>query len=222
MKAQEKTLFFEKANAFFDQYVKDGKVDYDDIHANPEKLDNVLDLAKKIMVNKDNPQIYQAFWINAYNLSVIKGVVDNYPIDSPLDVSGFFDEITYPIGGKKRTLNEIENKILRSNFPNEPRFHFALVCAGLGCPPIINKAYLPETLETQLQEQTVLSLNNPKFVRIKENKVGLSQIFEWYASDFKRNGRNFVEFINLYRKEKIDTNSKVFFYPYNWSLNKLD
>ncbi len=220
--AQEVSLFFENADAFFGQYVKDGRVDYDKIHANPDKLDNVLDLANKYTVSIDNPAVYKAFWINAYNLLVIKGVVNHYPINSPLDVSGFFDKITYPIGGKNRTLNEIENKILRSNFPNEARFHFALVCAGLGCPPIINKAYLPSTLGTQLQRQTVFSLNNPKFIRIQESKVELSQIFEWYEDDFKRNGRNFVEFINAYRKEKIDTNLEVSFYPYDWSLNRIE
>lgn len=220
--AQDRSLFFDEAEAFFGEYIKTGKVDYKGIRSNPDKLDHLLDLANNIVVTKDDSKTYQAFWINFYNLSVIKGVVDNYPIGSPLDVSGFFDKKTYLVGGKHWTLNEIENKLLRSNFPNEARFHFALVCAGLGCPPIINQAYLPETLEHQLQRQTELSLNNPQFVRIKEGQVALSQIFEWYKSDFTQNGKNFVEFINLYRKEKLDPKIEVVFYPYDWSLNKLD
>ena len=219
---QDTSLFFEKANSFFGQYVKEGRVDYAKIHSNPEKLDKVMALAKNLSVPKSNTKTYQAFWINVYNLYVIKGVVDNYPIDSPLDIPGFFDKKTFLIGNEDRTLNEIENELLRANFPNEPRFHFALVCAGLGCPPIINMAYLPQTLETQLQRQTELSLNNPHFVRVDGKHVGLSQIFEWYADDFKRGGKSFIEFVNEYRTNKLDTASEVKFYPYDWSLNTVE
>lgn len=218
---QDTSHFFEKANTIFGQYVKDGRVNYQQIHSNPEKLDRVLELAKNISVTKNNPKTYQAFWINAYNLCVIKGVVDNYPINSPLDVQGFFDAKTYTIANTDRTLNEIENKLLRANFPEEPRFHFALVCAGLGCPPIIDKAYLPQTLEAQLQEQTELSLNNPHFIRINGHKVGLSQIFEWYSGDFTKNGKSFIDFVNMYRTKKLDPAWEVVFYPYDWSLNKM-
>lgn len=218
---QDTALFFEKTDAFFGQYVKEGKVDYGQIHSNPKKLNEILELAQTISVTKNNSKTFQAFWINAYNLCVIKGVVDHYPINSPLDVPGFFDTKTYSIGNMDRTLNEMENKLLRANFPNEPRFHFALVCAGLGCPPIIDKAYLPKTLDKQLQEQTELSLNNPHFIRIDGDKVELSQIFEWYADDFTRNGKSLIDIVNMYRTKKIDPTSKVVFYPYDWSLNKV-
>ncbi|MFH4966391.1 DUF547 domain-containing protein [Gaetbulibacter sp. M235] len=151
-----------------------------------------MDLAQDLRVPKENPKIYQSFWINAYNLCVIKGIVENYPVKSPLDVQGLFDKKIFIIGGEERTLDEIENKLLRGNFPKESRFHFVLVCAGLGCPPIIDRAYLPSTLEVQLQQQTKLSLNNPDFVRINGNKVLLSQIFEWCMNDFTKEGKSLV------------------------------
>lgn len=219
---QDISRFFNKANIFFMSHIKNGRVGYEDIKSNPEDLNELLDLAKGMLVPKSNPKIYQAFWINAYNLSVIKGIVENYPLNSPLDVPGFFDKKTYVLGGEKRTLNDIENKLLRRNFPNEARFHFVLVCAGLGCPPIINKAYLPETLDVQLQQQTKLSLNNPNFIRLKGDEVFLSQIFEWYKDDFTRGGKSLVEFVNQYREEKIAINAKVGFYPYDWYLNIIN
>ena len=74
----------------------------------------------------------------------------------------------------------------------------------------------------QLQNQTELSLNNPNFIRVNENEVGISQIFEWYASDFKQGDKNFIEFLNTYRKNKLNPSSKVSFYPYDWSLNILE
>jgi len=147
--------------------------------------------------------------------------VDHYPVKSPLDVPGFFDKSAYSVGGQYITLNSIENDLLRKNFPEESRFHFVLVCAGLGCPPIINEAYLPDTLKSQLQRQTELSLNNPDFVRIKGKKVGLSQIFEWYKDDFILGGKSLIEYVNQYRTDKIDTNSKVSHYSYNWALNDI-
>jgi len=110
--------------------------------------------------------------------------------------------------------------LLRANFPTEARFHFVLVCAGLGCPPIINGAYLPQTLENQLQRQTELALNNPNFIKAKGKKVLLSQIFEWYKGDFTQDGKSEVEFVNQYRKEKFDAKAKVGYYPYNWTLNE--
>lgn len=218
--AQNTSEFFSKTDTFFKTYVKDGKVAYQDIKSNPGGLNELLDLAKGISISKSDANTYQAFWINGYNLSVIKGIVDNYPIKSPLDKAGFFDKITYDIGGKNTTLNDIENKLLRANFPKEARFHFVLVCAGLGCPPIIGNAYLPNTLDAQLQKQTELSLNNPSFVKLKGKKVGLSQIFEWYKGDFTQNGTSLVDFVNEYRKEKIEPKTKVSYYPYDWTLNE--
>ncbi|TAI48015.1 DUF547 domain-containing protein [Flagellimonas allohymeniacidonis] len=218
--AQDTKDFFAKADTFFNTYVKNGRVAYKDIKVNPATLNELLDLAKNIQVSADDPKTYQAFWINGYNLFVIKGIVDNYPIKSPLDKAGFFDKTRYEIGGKKTTLNDIENKLLRAKFPKEARFHFVLVCAGLGCPPIINSAYVPEKLEVQLQKQTELSLNNPKFIRVSGKKVGLSQIFEWYKGDFTQNGKSLVDFVNDFRQEKIETNAKVGYYPYDWNLNE--
>ena len=217
--AQTTSDFFSKADTFFNTYVADGKVDYKAIKNNPDSLNELIEMAGSISVTKDRILEYQAFWINGYNLFVIKSIVENYPLKSPLDVAGFFDKTKQDIGGEKITLNDIENKLLRGNFPSEARFHFVLVCAGLGCPPIINKAYKPSTLDAQLQEQTAKALNDPKFIQVNKNKVKISQIFEWYKGDFTQNGKSLVDYINQYKTEKLPDNAKVSFYPYDWTLN---
>lgn len=216
--AQGTDQFFDKADTFFKTHVKSGRVDYKTIKSNPATLDELLTIAKGIKVNKGNAKTYQAFYINAYNLAVIKGIVNKFPTKSPLDIKGFFDKTNYSLGGKETTLNDLENKLLRKNFPSEARFHFVLVCAGLGCPPIISEAYKPNTLESQLQRQAKIALNNPNFIKVKGNKVQLSQIFEWYKGDFTQNGSE-IEYINKFRKEKIPSKAKVSYYKYNWSLN---
>lgn len=218
--AQNTSDFFTKSDTFFKEYVTDGKVNYKAIKKNSETLEEVLTIAKNTTVAIENANEYQAFWINVYNLSVIKGIVTNYPVKSPLDINGFFDKTKHNVGGKKITLNDIEHKLLRAKF-NDARFHFVLVCAGLGCPPIINKAYLPNTLDAQLQKQTTIALNNGTFIQVnsKKKKVLLSEIMKWYKEDFTQNGSE-IDFINKYRTEKIPTSFKIGFYPYNWDLNK--
>ena len=211
--------FFNEADAFFKTNVKDGKVAYSDIKKNPEALNTLVDQLNQIKINKENENEFKAFWINAYNLLTIKGIVDYYPVKSPLDISGFFDKTTYKISGKSLTLNGIENDVLRGNF-NDPRFHFVLVCGAVGCPPIIDEAYKPSTLNAQLDQQTKLALNG-SFLKVNEKKkrVEASEIMKWYNEDFVRNGQSEIDFINIYRTEKIPTDYKLSFYPYNWTLN---
>ncbi|RFN58876.1 DUF547 domain-containing protein [Marixanthomonas ophiurae] len=218
--SQSTDTFLNDADIFFKTYISNGKVDYKSVEKNPEKLNRLLDQAANISVSISEEKTYQAFWINAYNLAVIKGIIDNYPIDSPLDKGGFFESIKYNLGGTSLTLNDIENKKLRAQF-DEPRFHFVLVCGAKGCPPIIAEAYKPSTLEKQLQEQTVKALNNPLFIKVSENEVSISEIFKWYKEDFEKNGQSELDFINQFRKEKIiPSNFKVSYYPYNWQLNQ--
>ena len=216
--SQTTSDYFKAADAFFATYVSNGKVAYSKINDNPSTLEKLVTMAETISVSTNDTKTYQAFWINAYNISVIKGIIDNYPIKSPLDKSGFFDKTTYKIAGESITLNDIENKKLRAQF-SDARFHFVLVCGANGCPPIINKAYLPDTLDAQLQKQTELALNNSNFIKLKKNKVELSEIFKWYQEDFIKNG-NEIDYINRFRTEKIPADTKITYYAYNWNLNK--
>ncbi len=218
--AQSTSEFFSKSDAFFKANVNNGRVDYKSIKENPKPLNDLLEMARAISVSKDQTAVYQSFWINGYNLLVIDGIVKNYPIKSPLDKPGFFDKTKNEIGGKSITLNDIENKLLRKNFPKEARFHFVLVCAGLGCPPIINEAYTPSKLEKQLERQTKLALNDPRFIQVNKNKVKISQIFEWYKVDFEHDGK-VTDFINKYKTAKLPEKVKVSYYPYDWTLNEL-
>lgn len=218
--AQSTETFFNDTNAFLKEYVTNGRVNYKAIKKNPAQLEQILAATNSITVDKSDAATYQAYWINIYNLSVIKGIISKYPVKSPLDIKGFFDKTKHSVGGKKITLNDIEHKLLRGQF-NDARFHFVLVCAGLGCPPIISEAYLPTTLDSQLDKQTRIALNSDDFIKVNSRKkrVQLSEIMKWYKEDFTQNG-NEIDFINQYREEKIAKKSKISYYPYNWNLNK--
>ncbi|WP_055434866.1 DUF547 domain-containing protein [Lacinutrix algicola] len=220
-KAQNLDVFYKQADAFFKANVLNGKVDYDAIKKDRSALNEALKTAAGINVAKSDAKNYQAFWINAYNLSVIKGLVDNYPTKSPLDDKGFFDKTKHSLGGKSTVLNDIEHKLLRAQF-KDPRFHFVLVCGAVGCPPLINKAYLPSTLETQLQKQAKLALNGTYFIKVnaKKKRVAGSKILEWYKEDFIMNGKTEIEYINTIRTEKIPTDYKLTYFEYDWRINK--
>ncbi|WP_299520184.1 DUF547 domain-containing protein [Winogradskyella sp.] len=218
--AQDLNSFFTKTNLFLETHIKNGKVDYKAIHKDQSTLDELLKIAEGISVEVSDAKNYQSFWINAYNITVIKGIVDNYPTKSPLDHKGFFDKTTYSLAGKNITLNDIEHKLLRAQF-NDARFHFVLVCGAVGCPPLISEAYMPNTLNKQLETQTKIALNGT-FLKVnnKKKKVEASEIMKWYKEDFTMDGSSEIDFINQYRTEKIPDNYKLSYFTYNWNLNK--
>ena len=219
--SQDLATFFSKTDAFLKKNVSNSKVDYQAIKNDSNSLNGILEMASKIDLSKESANTTKAFWINAYNLSLIKGILVKYPVKAPTDIAGLFDKTTYLIAGKKLTLNDIENKMIREKY-NDARVHFVLVCGANGCPPITNFAYTPDDIEEQLNKQTKIALNNPGFIKVNagSKKVELSQIFEWYKADFITKGKNEIDFINQYRETKIDSKSKVSYYPYDWNLNK--
>lgn len=210
----QSNTFFNDADVFFKKYVKNGRVDYGSVKSGKElKL-----LIHEVETEGIHEEKEFAYLINVYNLIVIDKIINSYPVNSPMDNASFFDEKKSVINGVKISLNELENDIIRKKY-KDPRIHFVLVCAGLGCPPITNFAYRPEKLDEQMERQTKLALNNPDFVYEKDGTTQLSEIFSWYTSDFGKNNSEVIDFINKYRKKPFSKENKVRFYPYDWSLN---
>ncbi len=214
--------FFTKADAFFKANVSSsGGVYYASVKADPTALNSLVDDIASYRFSSQSNNTNKAFLINAYNILVIKNVVDHYPITKPLDVPGFFDQKKFDVGGMSLTLSDIENKKIRPVY-KDARTHFVLVCAAKSCPSIANYAFMPSKLETQLSVRTQEAMDNRSFIKVNdENRtVRISQIFEWYADDFKAEARNFVTYINKYRSTPIPENYKLSFYTYDWALNE--
>ncbi len=210
--------FFELSNTFFQQSVQDNKVLYQDVKSNPQELNQLISIIEQTDLESLNEPNRKAFLINSYNLIVIHQIVKNYPIKSVMEVAGFFDGTKYTVSGNKVTLNDIENKLIREKY-NDPRVHFALVCGAVGCPPIIGEAYLPNTLNNQLERQTKITLNNNDFIQPQaDGTVKLSEIFNWYREDFKAFGGALV-YLNRYREKSVSEDQKESYYAYDWGLN---
>ena len=231
---QATTVDDEFSHELFDQVLQEhvdsqGRVNYAGLKNAPGTLESYLDLlAVNAPSDKATFQTGLAFWINAYNALTIKGVVDNYPTTSVRKIKlfgGFFSRIKFQVGGRSYTLDNIEHDIIRYEY-GDPRIHFALVCASLGCPILEKRAFVPETLEERLDNATAKFINNPEKVRLdRENRVlYLSRIFEWYAEDFEDTHDSVINFIAEYfpetdaaflKKEKV----QLQYLEYDWSLN---
>ena len=130
-----------------------------------------------------------AFYINTYNATVIKNVIDHLPIKSPLDVEGFFNKIKHTIAGKEITLDELEHNYALKIEP--VLSHFGLVCAAFSCPKLIKTAYEGESVIKQLEENGRIYFNDSNKNRLdRENNIlYLSEIFKWFKDSFvKRYG----------------------------------
>jgi len=158
-----------------------------------------------------------AYWINAYNAFTIALILDHYPVKSIMDIENAWDIEFIQLEGNKYSLNQIEHEIIRKVF-NEPRIHFALVCAAISCPPLLNKAYLPEKLDTQLQNRGVGFINDAANNIISRQEVRISQIFNWFKDDFTQLG-TLQEYLNQFSIETIDKDATITFLEYNWELN---
>ena len=158
-----------------------------------------------------------AYWINAYNLYTIELVVDNYPVKSIKDIAGGkpWDKKFIKLDGKTLSLNDIENGIIRKDF-NEPRIHFAVNCASISCPKLLNKAYTVGNLNSLLESQTKRFINDNSMNMISATKPEISNIFDWYKVDFG----NVITFLNKYSDTEIESSAKISYKEYNWNLNK--
>lgn len=169
-----------------------------------------------------------AYWINAYNAYTIQLILNHYPVQSIKDIGSKIQIpfVTTPwaaeffsIGGRKMNLDDIEHGTLRKKF-NDPRIHFALVCASISCPRLRNEAYTAARLERQLEEQGQDFLNSPAKNKVGRTSAQLSKYFDWYKGDWNENGQSVQKWVNKYAKTKLAPGATITFLDYNWNLNE--
>lgn len=167
------------------RYVTSGLVNYSGLQNERAVLDRYLTRLQRVDATQLVSQEERlAFWINAYNANVVKGVLDHYPMTSVKEVKSFFNRIRYRVAGRDLTLNEIEGE---GRALGDWRIHFAVVCAATGCPLLRSEAYVPDRVGAQLDEQVSRYLvDDVHGMRIDavSKTLWVSKIFTWYAKDF--------------------------------------
>ncbi len=220
-------------------HVAAGRVDYASLQ-DDSRLDQYLaGFSKTDPTSLPDEASRLAFWINAYNAFTLKLVAQEYPVDSIHDLGtggriiGWllnrtpWDIRFAEIGDRTYTLNEIEHDILRVEF-EEPRIHFAIVCAAVSCPPLRSEAYLPDRLEEQLAEQIhgfLHDVHSNRFDRGSRTAT-LSPIFSWFKKDFGSKEVALLAFVAPYLDPETKTSIQrdtaewnVDYSVYDWSLN---
>lgn len=179
-----------------------------------------------------------AFLINAYNAWTIELILTaNGKIESIKDLGSVFrspwKKKFISLFGDSVALDDIEHSLIRgSGRYHEPRIHFAVNCASIGCPALRQEAYIGEKLEMQLEEATLAFLSDPTRNRLEAGSIKVSSIFKWYKDDFEkgwRGTRNLHQFLGKYGKAfGLDKNASISlasanlpieFLDYDWRLN---
>ncbi|WP_019948139.1 DUF547 domain-containing protein [Hymenobacter aerophilus] len=197
-----------------------GRVNYKGFKSEEKAFDAYLARLSQNPPKPADPQAEQmAFWINAYNAYTIKLILNNYPLKSIKDIGEPWKKMFFSIGGTKMSLDDIEHGILRKKF-DDPRIHFALVCASISCPALRPEAYTAARLSQQLDAQGRAFLNDPTKNKINPQSAQLSNYFNWYKEDWNKNGLSVVKWVNKYAKTKISDNTRIGYLDYNWNLNE--
>jgi len=207
----------------------DGMVDYKRFIQDKVKLDQYLKLISENAPDRNtwSESEQLAYWINAYNAFTVKLIVDNYPVKSIRDlgpalkmpmINDVWHYKFFEIGGIETSLDEIEHGILRKEF-DEPRIHFAINCASVSCPSLLNEAFVAGKLESQLSKVAAEFINDPRRNKIAGDQAQLSSIFSWFKEDFTKRG-TLIDFLNRYSEVKMKPSARISYLDYNWKLNE--
>ena len=214
---------------------KDGRVNYRVWHADATDRKALTDYIGHLsQANANTPakrNAKLAYWINSYNAVTIEGIMRVYPTTSirkhTSDTGGYnlWKDLKLIVGDGKINLTDIENKVLRKM--NEPRIHFAIVCASIGCPRLLNEAYMPDKLEQQLVTNTKDFFSRSQNMQVDTNAktIKLSKIMEWYGTDFGADVSAQISALEKYWPaadvQAIGAGgySVGGYLPYDWNLN---
>ena len=194
-------------------------VDYEKMKNHPELQEKIalqLEKLKTVKVPEEGKHKL-AFWINAYNFFTIVDVVSNYPITSMKKIS--WKSKHHEVEGTLYSLDNIEHNVIRPLA--DPRIHFAINCASVGCPSLKTEIFDGNQINTQLNKIVTNALKNPLHLRMVNNKLITTQLFKWFSKDFESGGYEGVsDFVNKFAPERLrNTHPIEKKIKYDWALN---
>lgn len=207
------------------QNVRNGFVDYDGLAADkrfPELVEQFGGASPAILDTADGGL---AFYMNAYNVLAIQGILTGSSPDSWWGRRKFFRGRKFELLGETTTLETLEHERIATF--GDPRIHFAIVCASLSCPRLSSRAYRPELINVQLHDAARRFINDASRNRFDaERRIAfVSMIFDWYAADFEKAGGSVQRYIARFvddaevqealRADKFELRYE----EYDWNLN---
>ncbi|WP_193369122.1 DUF547 domain-containing protein [Pelagibius marinus] len=205
------------------------RVDYRGLAAADALAGIVADLAAVQVSAYDRDQ-QLAYWINLYNAVTLQVVAQHYPVVTIRDIDispgwfadGPWDAEVVTVEGEALTLNDIEHRILRPIW-RDPRVHYAVNCASLGCPNLAREAYRGETVDRQLEEAARVYINHPRGVTIADGEVTVSKIYDWFLEDFGGSTETLLAHLRRYAGPELAGQlaaaGDIDGTAYDWTLN---
>lgn len=170
------------------------------------------------------------YWVNLYNALTLDVILDHYPVASIRDIDispGFFADgpwgkTLFEVEGRAVSLDDIEHRILRPIW-RDPRVHYAVNCAAIGCPNLLSTAYTAATREQLLAEGAAAFVNHDRGCRIENGQLRVSSIYRWFEEDFGGNDAGVIAHLKQHAKggrvEMLESKSRISGHAYDWRLN---
>ncbi|MBL4849252.1 MAG: DUF547 domain-containing protein [Planctomycetes bacterium] len=200
----------------------EGRVDYPSLLAERAPLDRFVALIETVGP-RSRPELFPsrdarlAYYLNAYNAFVVFNVLERWPLTSVYDDAlDFFVLTKFPLDGRELSLKELEDEVVRPF--GDPRVHFALNCASVGCPRLPQQPFAAEELQAQLTQETARFLGDPRNVSHSPRRIRLSEIFSWYEDDFAPDAVRWIA--QAAPDLALPIEAEVEFAPYDWRLNR--
>jgi len=199
--------------------------------ADKAALDGYLAALGGTPVSMLNRPEQQAYWINLYNALTVQVILTHHPVDSIRDIDispGFFADGPWgkkllSVEGEEVSLDDIEHRILRPIW-QDPRIHYAVNCASIGCPNLQDRAFTPDNTETLLNDGARAYVNHPRGVSVDGDKLTVSSIYKWFKSDFGGSDAGVIEHLKQHAapdlKAALAEIRRIDRDRYDWSLNE--
>ncbi len=222
-------------NRFLETYVSEGtdginRVAYARVEDEArQRLDEYIATLARTPIGRYNRAQQRAFWINLYNALTVQVVSNHYPVNSIRDIdisTGLFADGPWrkklvEIEGESLSLDDIEHRILRPIW-RDPRIHYAVNCAAIGCPNLQRAAFTAQNTESMLEAGARAYVNHPRGVRSAENRLIVSSIYVWFEADFETDG-GVIKHLKRYADTRLaailEANTRVGDHEYDWALN---
>ncbi len=233
--SSQKTIDHKAFSQLLKQYVKADKnglnrVDYKGFKTKQSALKSYIKTLETVKVTSLSKSEQFAYWANLYNAVTINVVLDAYPVKSIKDIdispgifsNGPWGKKLVTIEGTKISLVDIEHQILRK-VHKDPRVHYAVNCASVGCPNLQNQAFDGKNLQAQLNRAARDYVNSNRGAVVKGNRLAISKIYVWFKKDFGGNDRGVLAHLKKHAdkdlKAKITKIGSINSSFYDWTLN---
>jgi len=209
------------------------RIAYAQVDANGRsQLDRYVSDMTALPISSYNRDEQMAYWFNLYNALTVQVILDHYPVGSIRDIDispGLFSDGPWgkklvTIEGEHVALDDIEHQILRPIW-GDPRIHYGVNCASLGCPNLLPEPLNAVTLDQQLDQAAFDFINHERGVSVAGDRLVVSSIFSWFSGDFGGRDQNVIAHLKRYASpelaKKLSSVSSIYDDRYDWRLNDV-